>query len=53
VAGNLSGTAIIEFAGWSLDRGHGYAPMFLICGSAYLAALAFLQLILPRLEMAD
>ena len=53
VAGNLSGTAIIEFTGWSLDHGHGYAPMFLICGGAYLAALAFLQAVLPRLEMAD
>ncbi len=53
VAGNLSGTGIIEFAGWSLDHGHGYAPMFLICGGAYLAALAFLQVILPRLRMAD
>ena len=53
VAGNLSGTAIIEFTGWSLDHGHGYAPMFLICGGAYLAALAFLQVMLPKLEMAD
>ena len=53
VAGNLSGAGIIEFAGWSLKHGHGYAPMFLICGSAYLAALAFLQVMLPKLEMAD
>ncbi|GAC1612733.1 MAG: MFS transporter [Novosphingobium sp.] len=53
VAGNLSGAGIIEFAGWSLKHGHGYAPMFLICGSAYLAALAFLQVVLPRLEMVN
>lgn len=52
VAGNLSGTGIIEFAGWSLDHGHGYTPMFLICGSAYLAALALIHLLLPKLELA-
>lgn len=53
VAGNLTGTGIIEMAGWSLGSGHGYAPMFLICGSAYLLALGYLQLILPRFRMAD
>ena len=53
VAGNLSGTGIIELAGWSLGNGHGYAPMFAICGMAYLAALAFVQMMLPRLELAN
>ncbi len=53
VAGNLSGTAIIELAGWSLSNGHGYVPMFAICGGAYLAALAFIQAMLPRLELAN
>lgn len=53
VAGNLSGTAIIELAGWSLDNGHGYWPMFAICGSAYLAALLFIQLMQPKLELAQ
>ena len=53
VAGNLSGTAIIELAGWSLGHGHGYLPMFAICGGAYLAALAFIQAVLPRLELAN
>ncbi|MFX8700466.1 hypothetical protein ABTM56_20400, partial [Acinetobacter baumannii] len=53
VAGNLSGAGIIEFAGWSLKHGHGYAPMFLVCGSAYLLALAFLQVMIPRLEAAS
>jgi ACS family hexuronate transporter-like MFS transporter len=53
VAGNLSGTAIIELAGWSLGNGHGYVPMFAICGLAYLAALAFIQAVLPKLELAN
>ncbi len=52
VAGNLSGTGIIEFAGWSLQNGHGYLPMFAFCGSAYLLALGLIHLILPKLVPA-
>lgn len=51
VAGNLTGSAIIELAGWSLTNGHGYTPMFAICGSAYLLALLFIQLVEPRLTL--
>ncbi len=51
VAGNLTGTGIIEFAGWSLDHGLGYAPLFLICGSAYLLGLGWIQLLQPRLTL--
>ncbi|WP_369026905.1 MFS transporter [Qipengyuania sp. RANM35] len=53
IAGNISGTAMIEFAGWSLTNGHGYAPMFVFCGGAYLAALGLIHLILPKLELAE
>ena len=53
VAGNLSGTAIIEFAGYSLGSGMGYVPLFAICGSAYLVALAFIHLMIPRLRLAE
>jgi ACS family hexuronate transporter-like MFS transporter len=53
VAGNLSGTAMIELAGWSLENGHGYWPMFAICASAYLLALGWIQLVLPRLRLAE
>jgi ACS family hexuronate transporter-like MFS transporter len=53
VAGNLTGTGIIEFAGWSLDNGLGYAPLFVICGSAYLVATVFIHLMQPRLSAAD
>lgn len=52
IAGNLSGTAIIEFAGWSLDSGYGYTPLFAISGSAYLLALAWIQLTVPQIELA-
>lgn len=50
VAGNLAGMGIIELAGWSLQNGHGYVPMFAICGAAYLAALAYIHLVLPNLD---
>lgn len=49
IGGNLTGTGIIEFAGWSLDRGLGYAPLFVVCGAAYLVALGYIHLMQPRL----
>lgn len=49
VAGNIAGMGIIEFAGWSLDSGHGYTPMFVVSGSAYLLALGWIHLLLPKL----
>lgn len=52
-AGNLSGMGMIEFAGWSLDTGHGYLPMLLVCALTYLAALLAVQLILPRIVADD
>jgi MFS transporter, ACS family, hexuronate transporter len=53
IAGNLTGAGMIEFAGWSLRSGIGYAPMFIICGSAYLVALLFIQIMQPKLELAN
>ncbi|MBS0255518.1 MAG: MFS transporter [Proteobacteria bacterium] len=53
VAGNLTGAGIIKLAGWSLSNGHGYTPMFVICGGAYLTALALIQLLLPVLRPAE
>ena len=52
-AGNLSGMAMIEFAGWSLDTGRGYLPMMLVCAVTYLVALAAIHLILPRIVAVD
>ena len=49
-AGNMSGMAMIEFAGWSLDTGRGYAPMLFLCAGAYLAALLCIHLLVPRIE---
>lgn len=51
-AGNLSGMAMIEAAGWSLDRGFGYAPLLIVCGGSYVVGLALVQLLVPRLAIA-
>ncbi len=52
-AGNLSGMAMIEGAGWSLDMGFGYAPLLLLCAGSYLVALLLVQLLVPRLALAE
>lgn len=49
-AGNMSGAAMLEFAGWSLARGHGYAPMFAIAAASYLLGLAAIEALVPRIE---
>jgi ACS family hexuronate transporter-like MFS transporter len=53
VAGNLSGSLMLELTGWSIDNGHGYWPMFAICAAAYLLALGFIQLMLPVIRPAN
>lgn len=50
VAGNLTGVLMLEFAGLSLSNGWGYAPLFLIASCAYLIALLWLHMLLPKLE---
>jgi ACS family hexuronate transporter-like MFS transporter len=52
-AGNLAGMGMIEFAGWSLDTGRGYAPMLWVSAFSYLAALLVLHLLVPRIEVSD
>ena len=53
VGGNLSGAAMIWFAGYSLSTGLGYWPMFAICASAYLLALLWIHIMLPVIRPAD
>ncbi len=52
-AGNLSGLAMIEAAGLSLDRAHGYMPLLLVCAVSYLLALLCIQLLVPCIPPAD
>jgi MFS transporter, ACS family, hexuronate transporter len=53
VAGNLSGAGMIEFAGWSIDSGLGYWPMFVVCASAYLVATLWVHVLLPVIRPAE
>ena len=53
VGGNISGALMIEFAGWSMSHGHGYWPMFAVCGSAYLLATLWVHVLLPVIRQAE
>jgi len=53
VAGNLTGTGIIELTGWCLTNGVGYWPMFTIAAGAYLTALLFIHLMQPVIRAVD
>ena len=52
-AGNLTGMAMIESAGFSLDNGYGYGPLLFVCGGSYLVALLLVHLLVPRLTLAE
>ncbi len=52
VAGNLTGLGMNELTGWTLDNGVGYWPMFAIAAVGYLAALAWVHLLLPVIRPA-
>ncbi len=53
VASNLSGFAMIEFAGWSLTNGHGYAPLFAMGAVAYLLAVLWIHIMIPVIKPAE
>lgn len=47
--GNLAGMNILFVAGLLLTAGYGYLPLFLVAAVSYLLAIAWIQLLLPRL----
>ena len=49
VAGNIAGFGIQETTGWLLTNGYGYAPLFYGASMAYLLALAWIHLLVPRI----
>jgi ACS family hexuronate transporter-like MFS transporter len=51
--GNIGGMAIIKGAGLVLTAGLGYGPLFAFACVSYLAALGWIQLLLPRLRSVD
>lgn len=50
--GAVGGMFIAAFTGWVLQVTGSYVPMFVIAGSVYLIALAFIHLLTPRMEPA-
>ena len=50
--GAVGGMFIAAFTGWMLQVTGSYVPMFVIAGSVYLIALAFIHLLTPRMEPA-
>jgi ACS family hexuronate transporter-like MFS transporter len=48
--GNVGGIGIARVAGLTLAAGLGYLPLLLFASVAYLAALGWIQLLLPRLQ---
>ena len=53
LAGNLSGMAVLAAAGVVFSRGGGYGPFFALIACAYLLALGWVQLLVPRLTPAE
>jgi ACS family hexuronate transporter-like MFS transporter len=50
-AGAMGGVVFQRGVGRLLDaNGGNYAPIFVVCGSAYLVAWILIQLLSPRLE---
>ena len=52
-AGAVSGMLIATVTGFVLQTTGSYVPMFLLAGSAYLAALLVVHLLVPRMQPAE
>jgi ACS family hexuronate transporter-like MFS transporter len=48
--GNLGGMLVLQAAGWLLAEGYGYGPLLGFAAVAYLLALGWLQLLLPKIK---
>lgn len=51
--GTISGMFISKMVGYILQTTGSYVPIFILAGTAYLVALAFVQAMAPRLEPAQ
>lgn len=47
--GGIGGMLMAQYAGYVLERVGNYTPIFLVCGCAYLVALALVHLLMPRM----
>jgi ACS family hexuronate transporter-like MFS transporter len=52
MAGAIGGMLIAKVVGYILEWTGSYLPVFIIAGSAYLAALLVIHLVVPRMEPA-
>jgi ACS family hexuronate transporter-like MFS transporter len=55
MAGAVGAMLILKLTGWVLGDNpdaHAFAPLFIIAGSAYVASLLIIHLLVPRLEPA-
>ena len=53
IAGNLAGFGIQETTGQLLKNGYGYQPLFFGAAAAYLLALGWIHLLVPRIVAED
>jgi len=53
MAGSIGGMLIAKVAGYVLEWTGSYQPMFIIASSAYLIALAVIQILVPHLRPAE
>lgn len=52
--GAMGGVLFQRATGWLLQHnGSNYAPVFIVCGLAYVSALVVIQLLAPKLERAE
>jgi MFS transporter, ACS family, hexuronate transporter len=51
-AGAIGGMLMAKYAGWVLDSIGSYTPIFVVAGAAYFSALALIQVLSPRMDMA-
>jgi MFS transporter, ACS family, hexuronate transporter len=51
--GSIGGIILAELVGYILERTGSYVPIFLLAGSSYLVALAFVQALAPRLRRVE
>ncbi len=52
LCGNLAGMGIVFAAGELLSRGVGYGPLLAVASVSYLLAVAWIQILLPRISVA-
>jgi ACS family hexuronate transporter-like MFS transporter len=51
--GTIGGMSIAKIVGYILQRTGSYVPVFILAGSTYIVALAFVHALAPRLERVE